>query len=72
MATKTITLTYPDNAGTRITTALKAYYNVGTNAEAFTAFEQEVKDTLKARVRAYEDNAVTETAKAGVTDAPIT
>lgn len=71
MATKNIVINYPDGAGNRITTALKAYYNVTTNAEAFAAFEQEVKDTLKARVRAYEDKVATETAKSSVTEAPI-
>lgn len=72
MATRTITINYPDGAATRITTALKAYYNVTTNAEAFAAFEQEVKDRLKSIVFTYERQAAAKAAEAAVTEPNVT
>ena len=72
MATKNITINYPDGAATSITAALKAYYNVTTNAEAFAAFEQEVKDKLKAIVFTYEREAAAKAAADAVTEPNVT
>ena len=71
MATRNITINYPDGTATRITTALKAYYNVQTNAEAFVAFEQETKDKLKAIVFTYERQAAAKAAEDAVVEPSI-
>lgn len=70
MATRTLIINYPDNAGTRIADALKAYYKVSTNAEAFAAFDQEVKDKLKAIVFTHERQAAAKAAEDAVV-APV-
>ena len=72
MATRNITINYPDGAATKITTVLKANYNVATNAEAFAAFEQEVKDRLKAIVFMYERKVAAKAAEGAVTETPVT
>jgi hypothetical protein len=41
MAVFNLAINYPDGEGTRIMTAMKAHYGVGTNAEAIEAFRRE-------------------------------
>lgn len=79
MATKTITLTYPDGSGSRIVAALKQKYGQiyevatgihrdRTNAEAFAAFEAECKAMLKSIVMESERAAASQAAADAVTD----
>lgn len=47
MAVFNLAITYPDGEGTRILTALKTHYSVGTNAEAIEAFRVQVAERVK-------------------------
>lgn len=87
MATRNITITYPDGAAARVLAALKTHYGQitvpgatpqdpvtyrdRTNAEAFAAFEASVKDSLRHIVRTAEKQAAVTAAEAGVTDVGV-
>jgi hypothetical protein len=82
MATRNITITYPDGQGARIVAALKTHYGPitegeppvqreRTNAEAFAAFEASVKNSLRHIVRSVEQEAARQAANAGVTDPDV-
>lgn len=82
MATKTITLTYPDGSGPRIVAALKQKYGQvyegatgihrdRTNAEAFAAFESECKQMLRNIVMNTDKAAAAQAAQDAVTDPGI-
>ena len=81
MATRNITITYPDGEASRILTALKieygrvlenGVYRDRTNAEAFAALEQYVKAYVKRVVRRTEAEAAKAAAEAAIVDATIT
>jgi len=63
MATRNVTITYPDGDGPRVLAALKAHYGQildngvmrdRTNAEALAAFDASVKLSLRHIVQKYE------------------
>ena len=81
MATRNITITYPDGEAARVLAALKIEYgrilDAGvyrdmTNAEAFVALEQYVKDYVKRVVRKTESETAKAAAEAAIVDASIT
>lgn len=83
MATRDITIEYPDGAASRILTALKAHYGQiqdaqsgqmrdRTNAEAFEAFEASVRNSLVHIVRKYEKDTAAKTAADAVQDVEVT
>ena len=82
MATRNITVTYPDGSGATILAALK--WNYGqisdgaggmrdmTNAEALARFDTSVKASLKDMVNRYQVELAKETAAAAVVPVDVT
>jgi hypothetical protein len=83
MASKNVTITYPDGDQSRINQALKAHYGQvedppgsgtfrdRTNAEAWNEFESSCKRSLRHLVRNVEKEAARAAAEAGVADVGV-
>jgi hypothetical protein len=81
MATFNLVITYPDDQGPRIMTALKTHWTttdaegnsvVPTNAEAIEKLRQAVVSSVRDIVLRIERDAAVKTAADGVTEADVT
>lgn len=70
MASFNLVINYPDGEGARIVTALKAHYDVGTNAAAIEALRQSVVNSVREIVLRQEQDAAIAAATASVV--PVT
>ena len=84
MATRSISITYPDAAGARIVAALRAQYGQvedpaasgtfrdRTAAEVFALFEADIRASLRDIVRKYERDVAAKAAADAVADVSVT